>query len=77
MEWTDCPVIEVVPNRMSGAPVLHRSRVRPEDLIGNLVEGAEWMADAFGLPLDDVRAVLDFYDRYQDELALRTLIQIH
>ena len=70
MEWTDCPVIEVVPNRMSGTPVLRRSRVRPEDLIGNLAEGAEWMADAFGLPLDDVRAVLDFYRGHQDELAL-------
>ena len=69
MEWTDCLVIEVVSNRMSGAPVLRRSRVRPEDLIGNLAEGAEWMADTFGLPLEDVQAVLDFYHMHQGELA--------
>jgi uncharacterized protein (DUF433 family) len=69
MNWTDCPVIEVVPGRMSGAPVLRRSRVRPEDLLGNLDEGPEWMADAFGLPIEDVREVLAFYRKHQDELA--------
>lgn len=69
MDWLDCPVIEQVPGRMSGVPVLRDSRVRPEDLIGNLDEGAEWMAEAFGLPIADVRTVLDFYRLHQDELA--------
>ncbi len=57
MDWTDCPVIEVVPGKMSGAPVLRHSRVRPQDLLTNLDEGPEWMADAFGLSIDDVRQV--------------------
>ena len=65
----NCPVIEVVPGKMSGAPVLRHSRVRPEDLISNIEQGPEWMAEAHGLLLDDVKAVLAFYDRYQDELA--------
>ena len=69
MDWTDCPVIEVVPGRMSGAPVLRRSRVRPEDLISNIDEGAEWMADAHDLPLDDVKAVLAFYNLHIRQLA--------
>lgn len=69
MNWFGCPVIEQVPGRMSGVPVLRDSRVRPEDLIGNLDEGPEWMADAFGLSIEDVRAVLEFYRLHQDELA--------
>ena len=69
MDWTDCPVIEMVPDKMSGSPVLRRSRVRPQDLINNLDEGPEWMADAFGLLIDDVRQVLSFYDQHRAELA--------
>jgi len=69
MDWTDCPVIEVVPGKMSGAPVLRHSRVRPQDLLNNLDEGPEWMADAFGLSIDDVRQVLSFYHQHRAELA--------
>lgn len=69
MDWTSCPVIEVVPGKMSGVPVLRRSRVRPQDLINNLDEGPEWMADAFGLSIDDVRQVLSFYHQHRSELA--------
>ena len=69
MNWTDCPVIEVVPGRMSGAPVLRHSRVRPEDLLANQHEGEAWLADAHGLPLDDVKAVLAFYEQHKSQLA--------
>ncbi len=69
MKWTDCPSIEVVPGRMSGAPVLRHSRVRPEDILANKDEGAEWLAEAHGLALEDVVAVLAFYERYGQELA--------
>jgi uncharacterized protein (DUF433 family) len=41
MEWVDCPLIEAVPGRLSGVPVLRDSRVRPDDLIANLDEGQE------------------------------------
>lgn len=70
MDWTDCPVIEAVPGRMSGAPVLRGSRVRPQDILANAGRGAGWIADAYGLPLDDVRAVLLFHARHEGELPL-------
>jgi uncharacterized protein (DUF433 family) len=54
---------------MSGAPVLRHSRVRPEDILANKDEGAEWLAEAHGLALEDVVAVLAFYERYGQELA--------
>ena len=69
MNWTECPLVEIVPGRMAGAPVIHRSRVRPQDLLENREQGAEWLADAYGLALDDVNAILAFYDRYQRQLA--------
>ncbi len=69
MDWTNCPIIETVSGRMSGVPVIRHSRVRPEDLLENREQGAGWLADAHGLPLDDVEAVLAFYDRHQRQLA--------
>ncbi len=70
MDWTNCAVIEQVPGRMSGAPVLRDTRVRPQDLLANIDEGAEWLAEAHGLDLNDVRAVLAFHELHRDELAI-------
>src|SRR5215472_1690675 len=39
INWTECAAIEIVPGRVSGAPVIKDSRVRPEDLIVNRAEG--------------------------------------
>ncbi len=69
MEWMECPVIERVPGKISGLPVLRKSRVRPEDVVANAGQGAEWIADAFDLPLDQVHTVLRFYAAHKDQLA--------
>jgi uncharacterized protein (DUF433 family) len=64
----DCPLIEQIPGKMSGAPVLRHTRMRPQDIISNEEMGAEWIAEAHDLPIEDVRAALAFYDRYRHEL---------
>ena len=69
MDWTDCPLIERVPGKLSGVPVIRHSRVRPDDLLVNREEGEEWLADAYQLPLDTVRQVLAFYDQHEERLA--------
>ena len=69
MDWTDCPLIEKVPGKLGGAPVIRRSRVRPDDLLVNREEGEEWLADAYRLPPGTVRQVLAFYDQHQERLA--------
>ena len=69
MDWTDCPVIERVPGRLSGVPVLKGSRVRPSDLLLNMIEGPEWLAEAHQLPLEQVKTVLAFYKQHQGQLA--------
>lgn len=69
VDWTDCPLIERVPGKLSGVPVIRHSRVRPDDLLVNRSEGEEWLADAYRLPLDTVRQVLAFHDRHEEQLA--------
>jgi uncharacterized protein (DUF433 family) len=64
MNWLDCPLIETVPDRLSGAPVIKGSRVRPEDVLINRAEGEGWLATAYNLPVATVRTVLSFYDQH-------------
>jgi uncharacterized protein (DUF433 family) len=70
MNWTDCPIIEQIPGKMSGAPVVRGTRMRPQDIVGNAEMGAAWIADAHGMRVEDVRAVLDFWTDHYDELPL-------
>ncbi len=70
MNWTDCAVIEQIPGKMSGAPVLRHSRVRPQDILANVEQGPEWIAEAHCLPVNDVRQVLEFYNAHSDDLPL-------
>ena len=65
MNWKECAVVETAPGRMSGAPVIEGSRVRPEDLIVNRAEGEAWLAENYELPIETVREVLRFYDRHK------------
>ena len=69
MDWLDCPVIEQVAGRLSGAPVIRGSRVRPEDLLNNLDLSEEELADEFDLRREDVRTVLTFWRRNSSRLA--------
>ncbi len=61
MNWTDWPLVETVPGKLSGAPVIVHSRVRPADLIVNREEGPEWLAENYGPPIETVRTRLSFY----------------
>ena len=63
MNWTECPLVETVPGKLSGAPVIVHSRVRPDDLVVNREEGPDWLAENYDLPLETVKTVLAFYER--------------
>ncbi len=57
IDWSDCPLVEVIPGKASGAPLLKNTRLPVEALTGNY--------DAFraeGLSPDDAIAeTLDCY----------------
>lgn len=69
VDWTDCPLIERMPGKLGGVPVIRHSRVRPDDLLINRGEGEEWLTGAYRLPLDTVRQVLTFFDQHEEQLA--------
>ena len=57
LDWSDCPLVEVIPGKVGGAPLLKNIRLPVEAIIGNY--------DAFraeGLSPDDATAeTLDCY----------------
>jgi uncharacterized protein (DUF433 family) len=63
VNWSECPLVEIVPGKLSGFPVIVHSRVRPDELVANRDEGQEWLAENYELPLQTVRDVLAFYER--------------
>ncbi len=65
----ECPLVEVAPGRLSGAPVIRHSRVRPDDLVQNREQGAQWLADAHDLPLQTVASILAFYEQHANQSA--------
>jgi uncharacterized protein (DUF433 family) len=61
-DWTTCPAVESVPDRLSGAWVFAGTRVPVSALFGNLAEGAtiqEFLAWFPGVTELQVRSVLE------------------
>lgn len=65
MDWSGCDVVESVPGKLSGTPVLRNTRMPADGVVENFDDGisAEEIADDFMLDLEDVRAVLRFARR--------------
>jgi Protein of unknown function (DUF433) len=52
MDWSDCPLVEVVPGKVSGVPILKGTRMQADSVLENYVGGssAEEIAENFGYP---------------------------
>jgi Protein of unknown function (DUF433) len=50
-DWTECELIETVPGKMAGQPVLRGTRVRPRDLLINREQGIDWLAQNHGIKI--------------------------
>ena len=68
VSWTDCQAVEAVPGKVSGAPVIRGTRVRPDDLLVNREEGVQWLSENFGVTPEVVHEVFRFYDAHRPEI---------
>jgi uncharacterized protein (DUF433 family) len=65
-DWTECALIEIVPGKRGGKPVIKGTRLTPEDLLTNREQGVDWLVENHGgITPETVRAVFDFYDRHK------------
>jgi len=65
LDWAQCPVVERVPDRVSGAWVFRDTRLPVSVVFENLEAGAtvDEIAEWFDVPVDLVRQVIDFAAR--------------
>ncbi len=62
VNWSDCPLVEVNPRKVSGVPILKGTRVQADAIVENY-EGdssVEEISENFSIPQDTIRALLDY-----------------
>jgi uncharacterized protein (DUF433 family) len=62
MDWTGCDVVEVIPGKVSGVPILKGSRVQADAVLENAESGesVDDIAYNFDLNPEDIRKVLAY-----------------
>jgi uncharacterized protein (DUF433 family) len=62
MDWSGCPIVEVSPLKVSGAPILVGTRVQADSIVENFQDGSpiEEIADNFSIPSEMIEEILRF-----------------
>jgi uncharacterized protein (DUF433 family) len=62
MDWSGCDIVETVPGKVSGVPILKGTRVPADAVVENYESGesVEEISFNFDLQPDDVRKVLTY-----------------
>ena len=70
VDWSDCPIVEVVPGKVSGVPILKGTRVQADSIVENFEGGSPVaeISDNFGIPEATIRELLTFAARQQTRL---------
>ena len=65
LDWAQCPAVESVPGRVSGAWVLRDTRMPVSVIFENLEYGSsiEEIIENYGVTRDQIQAVLEFAAR--------------
>jgi uncharacterized protein (DUF433 family) len=73
MEWSDCPLVEINPQKQGGAPLVKGTRAPVSAVLNNHASGSsdQEIAENFGIPADTVRAILAFAAEVQSSALVR------
>lgn len=67
IDWTGCPLVEVVPGKVSGVPILKGTRVQADSIVENFDGGSplDEISDNFDIPETVIRDVLAYAIKYR------------
>lgn len=70
MDWSDCPLVETNPRKVSGAPILKGTRVQADAIVENYEGGSsvEEIAENFAISQTTIRKLLRFASSQQKQL---------
>ncbi len=65
IDWSGCPLVEVIPGKVSGQPLLKDTRLPVMAIVENADDGltSAEISDLFDAPEDQVRAIIDYATR--------------
>ena len=71
-DWTECPLVEVIPGKVSGVPLLKGTRMPADGIVSNFQTGSpvEEIAENFDIPEASIRALLSYAARQNPALKL-------
>ena len=72
MDWTGCPLVEVIPGKVSGVPLLKGTRMPADGIVSNFQTGSpvEEIAENFDISEASIRALLAYAARQNPALKL-------
>ncbi len=70
MDWSDCPLVEVIPGKVSGVPLLKDTRLPADTVLSNFESGSpvDEIADNFDMPEQTIRDLLIYAADKQKQL---------
>ena len=62
IDWTDCPIVESIPGKVSGVPILVGTRVQADSILENYENGSpvEEISENFGISESMICKLIDF-----------------
>ena len=72
LDWTQCPAVESIPGKVSGAWVFRESRMPVQLVFENLEDGMtiDEITEQYDVTHEQVRAVIEFAARSLDTVTL-------
>lgn len=72
IDWTDCPIVEINPRKVSGTPILKGSRMPADGVVENYLGGSpiDEIADNFEILEADIRDLLLYASKRNPAIQL-------
>jgi uncharacterized protein (DUF433 family) len=72
IDWSGCPLVEVVPGKVSGAPILVGTRMPADGIVLNYVDGSpiEEIFENFDIPVETIREILAYAAQQDPRIKL-------
>ncbi len=77
MDWTDCPLVEVVPGKVSGVSLLRGTRLPADTVLSNYEAGSpvEKISENFDMPEQTIRELLTYAASKQNHRNREGVVQ--
>ena len=69
MDWSDCDLVETLPGKVSGVPIIKHTRIQADAIVQNYESGSpiEEISENFGIPDITIRAILAYAHSHKEQ----------